>query len=359
MHRGLVPTLLAALLLSAQDDTQTSNAPEIEPSIGDLRVWRARSKQIEKVMAKVRVEPADRIGSTGGAVARLSLMSQVLITLRGVQAAADQGLAVEGIKPKFQLKLYRGSILVECVEAEVEVASPHGRVSGRAVSFLLEVTPQATRVVAVDGEITFTSSLGTVQLEPGQTTLARQTQGPENKAPANLERELSWVAAAEGPLNLVPNPGFEQALSGWTTDPYQGRPMPKADDTVRHTGKASARIDIPAGHTALPRCPLRTDLRLTPGIRYFLRVYIRLENYTIDGREGEVKVHAWFATDKSPRNFESNAVRGQGRWLCARIIFTAPDAVFGLGVPRFEEARKYTGTVWIDDVYLAPLAVGK
>ena len=56
-------TALLGLAIFVAQDTKPSERPELEGLSGDVRVWRAEKKQVEKVDRPFKVEPSDRIGS--------------------------------------------------------------------------------------------------------------------------------------------------------------------------------------------------------------------------------------------------------------------------------------------------------
>ena len=333
--------IAVALLLVLAQDTQPQTPVEILPLSGDVQVWRHKTKKPEKAAGKVTVQPEDRIGTGTGVVSRISIDADVVLILKGVEANDNAGLSAAHVGKKLRLKLYKGSAVVESVEAEVSVETPHGKVEGKTVYFLLEVQPDKSRIVAVDGTLAFTTTLGRLTLEGGESVTADGKKPPVKGTMTDADRVST--TSGEPAVNLIQNPGFEENLSEWIG------PLAAVDDKAL-SGKKCARVDVPnpppgkyilwQGHYGI----------LTAGTRYLFRAWVRAD------KEGTVTLaFNWSVKDQA---FKGEARRTfpvtPGAWKCVRFFVTPQADGYELVV-----LPGAAGTLRFDDFFLSPLPASK
>jgi hypothetical protein len=337
------------LILLAQD---TATAPAefipIQVLTGNLSAWRAGGDKVEAIDKSGKVKPADRLGTLNGEAARFSTEGSLVVQLRGIKVSPGKGLAVERRGGTLALKLYKGTIVVESYESDIEVETPFGKIGGKEVYFLATVDERGTKVVALEGKVTFTNDMGTVTLGEGMTTEADGGKAPAAPKPSSAA-DLETARAIEE-RNLIVNGGFENRLEEWKKD-Y----MAFFDDTkVFHTGRASGRFALNGDISNQPVLPPRTIKGvLKPGSRYLLRFYVRTENYCAAGKPADFK----FAFDPSGKNVSKEGKQflcpaSEGAWSVHRFMFeaTTPDLWFAMYCG--DAKGPYTGQIWFDDFYL-------
>lgn len=361
MMRGWAAVVLVGVL-SQDQATQTQTPVEVQPLSGEFLVWRHRTKKPEKTAAKTVVLPEDRIGTATGVVSRVSIGDVVLI-LRGVDAAGNAGLSAQYAGKKLLLKLHKGSAVVESLEAEVSVETPHGKVEGKTVYFLLEVLHEKTRVVAIDGPLAYTTTLGGLTLEAGESATGDSKKPPTKSGETVADKDMSWASPAESKVNLVQNPGFEDGLDEWLGMEHQGRTLLSVDEKTLRSGKKAARISLPnlvPGKDTGNRTWLLFEGHygvLTAGTRYLFRAWVRSENYTCDGKEGTLTLALqWSLKEQAFKGeFRKTVPVVPGAWKCVRFFVTAQADGFELYVFPGTEGKPVNGTLWFDDFFLAPL----
>ncbi len=355
--------LLIVLVLRAQDQATQAQAPvDVQALSGEIQVWRQKTRRIEKTSTRIVVLPEDRLGSPPGAVSRISIGDVVLI-LRGVDAGAGSGLSAQFSGKKLLLKLHKGSAVVESLEADVSVETPHGKIEGKTVYFLLEVQNDRTRVVAIDGPLSFTTTLGEVTLEAGESAGGDGKKPPGKLKETVAEKDLSWTATAESPVNLVQNPGFEDDLTEWLGIEHQGRKLLTADLKTVRSGKKAAKITLPnivPGKDTGNRSWLLFEGHygvLTAGNRYLFRTWVRAEDFTCDGKPGTLRFAlTWSVKDQAFKGeFRKTVPVVPGAWTCVRFFVTPQADGFELHVSPGTEGKPVNGTLWFDDFFLAPL----
>jgi hypothetical protein len=308
------------------------------------------------------VLPEDRLGTAKDVVSRVSIGDVVLI-LRGVEATATGGLSAQYSGKKLQLKLFKGSAVVESVEAEVSVETPHGKIEGKTVYFLLEVLNDRSRVVAIDGPLEFTTTLGPLTLEAGESATADGKKPPAKAGQTVAEKDLALSSTAEAAINLVQNPGFEDGLTEWLGAEHQGRALLSVDEKTVLKGKKAARITIPnlvPGRDTGNKTWLLFEGHygvLTAGTRYLFRTWVRAEDYTCDGKEGSITLAlAWSLKDQAFKGeFRKTVTVKPGAWKPVRFFVTPQADGFELCVLAGTEGKPVNGTLWFDEFFLAPL----
>jgi hypothetical protein len=378
MNRFLKVLLAFALLASpkvesAGQETTPDRLPEINPLSGDILLWRPQSKKPEKLTQTSRATPQDRVGTQGGSLGRISIDAGCIVTLKGILATEGDGLSVDRVSKTLTVRLHHGLIVVETFSVDVALETPQGKVEAKSAYFLAEVGRDSTRIVAIDGELKISNDLGQIDVGSGETVVARKGTGPAKGPPADPDKDLAGVAAAEEPFNLLKNPGFELDLKGWFPLRYANKPLATVDEKVFHAGKKSVRIQIP--NIALTPDVVPLDAYgdgqtafytvfdgkiLKAGARYLLRFWIRTEDYAIDGKAVPVSfVSRGLVLPEGKGGFFSRCAcpAAEKKWRCARFVLEAEPVGnnrFGMNFPDLEKGI-FSGTIWLDDFFLAPL----
>src|SRR5262245_2478562 len=198
----------------------TASAPEpavpVEPQEGELRLWRFKADKAERVSGPVRVAPQDHLGSAAGTPARISVDGGLFATIKGVEAGAEEGLSVSRTDKKITLRLFRGKLVVDSVDVEVAVVTPHAKVEGKSVYFLVDASKESSRIVPIDGKLKLYPDLGgPLEAGPGETVTVAKGKEPVRGKSGNPEAEVLWTTSLETGKNLIKNPGFERGLEDW------------------------------------------------------------------------------------------------------------------------------------------------
>jgi hypothetical protein len=351
-------TLLALTLLWA---VQEQTVPEektflVETLSGTLSVWRPGPNSTEKLEKSARVSSRDRLGTASGDTARFAIEGPLIVLVKGVRVAPQKGLSLERKDGKMILQFHNGTLVVESYESDIELLTPHGKVSGKEVHFIVTADESSTRVVSMAGSPTFSNDLGEVTIAEGQSSQADKGKAPSKpKTAARAESEVA--RAMEADANLIPNPGFEDGLTGWKTT----YPPIQEDIQVVHGGKRSCKCPIKAEGQSEPVLPPRTLKGvLKPGARYLVRFYVRTEAYRCNGKPGMLK----FAFDPGRALDSDTAVHSlfeasEGAWSVRRYPFEAKGTDFAFAVYTSTEGGAYSGTVWFDDFFLAEFPAPK
>lgn len=346
------------LLLLLSQDTTTAPAEFIPVQVvsGTLQAWRAAGDKVEALDKSGRVAPADRMGTLNGEAARFSTEGALVVQLRGIKVSGGKGLALERKGGRLTLKLYKGTVVVESYESEIELETPFGKVGGKEVHFMATVDEKSTKVVAFEGKVTLTNDLGSATLGEGKSAEAEAGKAPSAPKPAS-GREIEIARAVEEG-NLVRNPGFENRLEDWKIE-Y----LPIVDDPqVAHSGRRSMKVwfkDYPANQPIFP--PKLVKGTLKPGSRYLFRFYVRTENFLNAGKPAEIKV----VLDRKGKGenvdsqFHYMVPASEGAWSVQRFMVEATTADFWVGMYCGNGPGPYSGTIWYDDFYLAEFPKGK
>lgn len=345
------------LLFLLAQDTTTAPAEVIPVQVvsGNLQAWRAAGDKIEPIEKAGRVTPADRIGTLTGDPARFATEGSLVVQLRGIKVSGGKGLALERRGGTLALKLYKGTIVVESYESELEVDTPFGKIQGKEVYFLATVDEKSTKVVALEGKLAFTNDLGSVGVGEGHSSEAESGKPPSTPRPSSATDVE--VARAVEPQNLISNPGFENRLQDWKPD-Y----IPVYDDTkVFRSGRSSARSvpkDFPANQPIMPPRALKGVLK--PGSRYLFRFYVRTEGLSAGGKPGDFKV----VLDRSGKGTGKETQLhfiippSEGAWTVHRFMFEATTADFWFAMYCGDLPGRYNGLLWFDDFTLAEFPSG-
>ncbi|HZE97329.1 MAG TPA: hypothetical protein VE981_09905 [Planctomycetota bacterium] len=376
-------TILLLTLLSwpklesfGQDTTVSDQIAEIGPLSGDILILRGQSKKVEKLTHGIKVTPQDRVGTVGGSPGRISIDGGCMVTLKGVTATEGEGLSIDRVGKLLTVRLHHGRLLVETYSVDLAVETPHGHVGGKSVYFLAEVGRESTRIVAIDGELKVSNDLGSLDLGNGETVALRRGAEPAKAPPSDPDKDVAGVAALEEPFNLIKNPGFELDLKEWSAPRFANKAFATIDDTMAHGGRKSVRILLPnssLGPPALPAdasgngdvalCMVPDSKVLKPGARYLLRLWIRTENFSIDGKAIPFSFlsKGLVLPDQPPGDGVSRCTcpLAEKKWTCARFVVVArpknEKEPFGMSFPDAPPDRGVlSGTVWLDDFFLTP-----
>jgi len=351
--RGFLWALVAAAA-SGQDRTVEENAPLVHPVAGKVSVWRSAADRVEPIEKPSRVAPADRVGTLTGAPAQFSAEGTLLVMLKGIRVSRDKGLALERKADRLVLRVYEGTVVVESYETQIELETPHGRVAGRQVYFIASVDEKSTRVVALEGKVTFSNDLGSVVVAEGSSSRVEGGKGPA-AARAEGAPDLDWMRTTEAETNLLRNPGFEDGLEDWPADPNL---HVREDREVFRGGRRSCRCRFRDVAPSNPVFAVKVARgALVPGGRYLLRFFVRTEACLRDGKPAEIKV----VLDREGKGswadsrFHFQVAGSEGTWAARRILFDATGSDFCFSVHTAMEPGLYGGTVWFDDFYLGRL----
>ena len=346
------------LLLASQEATKVEvpDPLSIRKLSGELRIWRALTSLVEKARETDRVTKDDRMGTEGGASARFSLENRLVVLVKGVVAARDKGLGVARDAKKLRIRIYSGTTVVESFDADFQVDTPHGKVEASSAFVLVETSEDKTRVVAIDGKLTFSNDLGSVQVEPGQTVAAPKGAAPGPAAAADLPREMEWVSREEAPSNLIANPGYEEGLAKWTVVDHEGVTV-QTDDSVFHSGKKSCRIAFKRAKIAVGSFSPIGEAAVKEGTRYMMRAFVRSERYTVDDKPGRIAIRSVEVHEGRTGGWHlSRWLPPTDDWRVLRVFFKASSTTFRVQVARnLENEHVYDGTLWVDDWFLTPV----
>jgi carbohydrate binding protein with CBM4/9 domain len=351
---------LWALALLGARPQQTTTAPEevipLQAAAGALHVWRAAADKVEPLEKSGRVSAMDRVGTLNGDAARFTVEGPLTVLLRGIRVGKGAGLALERKAGKLVLKLYKGTVVVESYESEIEVETPFGKVAGKQVYFVATVDEKSAKVVALEGKVTFSNDLGSVTVGEGLSSEADKGKAP---SPPRLHGpgEADFAHAHEAEGNLIRNPGFEEKLQDWLIDF-----LPAQEDAkIVHGGVRSLRVslkDTAANQPILPAKSVKGKLK--PGSSYLFRFYVRTEKFARDGKPADFKLGI-DRTGKGVANdskYHFEFPGSEGSWAARRVTFeaTGPDLWFAFYTAT--AGGPYAGTLWFDDFYLAEIPAG-
>lgn len=361
MGRGTM-RILGVLLLGAAAVQGQETRAEIPDSLGlrrlsgPLRVWRSLPAKVEDVRESDRVSKDDRLGTEGGEPARFAVEEgRLLVLLKGVAASRERGVGVAREGTKLRLRHYRGTMVVENFEADFRVDTPHGRLEGKSAYVLIEASEASTRVVAIEGKLTFAGDLGKITIQGGQEIVAEKDRPLAAARPADLSAVTALVAREEAATNLVANAGFEEEFAQWSLPEREGV-TPRIDPAAR-TGMKCCRIELKQARIGQGGFPPVAEVSLVEGARYLVRVAVRVEGYTVDGRRGQVAIRLIeLKGGKEVAKHFSKWITPGEEWRYLRFFFTASAKAARLQIGRnLDGTHVYDGSILVDDWYLTPL----
>ena len=150
------------------------------------------------------------------------------------------------------------------------------------------------------------------------------------------------------PVNLVPNPGFEEGTTGWRLGKGQA-----LDTTVSHSGKASARLEVPG--PAPESCNLEVIVPVKPNTRYRVGMWLRRQNVGVCGA---------YSSERDAQGKLSGKVTQTGRgipkqdgvWLPLSWEITTEPKTTKLSLRA--DIYRSTGTLWLEDFFIYELNEG-
>jgi len=150
------------------------------------------------------------------------------------------------------------------------------------------------------------------------------------------------------PVNLVPNPGFEEAAEGWRLAKGQS-----LDTRVFHSGKTSAKLEVPGPEPA--SSSLEVVVSVKPRTRYRAGIWIRREKVGICGA---------YISERDDRNkptgkqgqVGANIPRQDGAWLPVSWEITTEPKTTRLSLRA--DIYRSTGTLWLDDYFVEEVREG-
>lgn len=162
------------------------------------------------------------------------------------------------------------------------------------------------------------------------------------------------VASLGGSPNLLENSGFElQGVSGWQTS-IPPEATADADTSIRHSGKASCRLSIPA---AVPVSWYTVSRSVTPlkrGATYTISVYVRTQDVS-DGAGAYISLAYFDPAGKRLAFGDSREhLKGTGDWRRLTATIRCPD---GASEMRAIVLVHGHGTAWFDDVQVEAATV--
>jgi len=173
----------------------------------------------------------------------------------------------------------------------------------------------------------------------------------------------NWPVDGSQKASLVFNGGFEHdILNGgfdWRTLPTSGAAF-QLDSSVAHLGTQSMRVTFD-GSSNLDFQNLSELVPVQPGHQYHFSAYLRTRGITTDSGIGFLvfdPLHTAIPQANAP------ALIGTHPWTLVEMdISTAPSTnVIEIALrrkPSWKFDNKLSGTVWVDDVTLAPFGDGK
>ncbi len=172
--------------------------------------------------------------------------------------------------------------------------------------------------------------------------------------PEEIAARSAFLAqrAVEQAAVPVPNAGFEDGLSKWS-----GNPRASADPAVKHGGKQSARVTIPATQTDRTGIYLVQQIPITGGLLYSAEAFVKTQD-VVAATLGEMSptgatvIIEW--ADKQGRWLASGdyATGSYGTTDWRRVTTKAMRSPADAGYAIIFLSLRATGTGWFDDIKL-------
>lgn len=144
------------------------------------------------------------------------------------------------------------------------------------------------------------------------------------------------------PVNLVPNPGFEQGTTGWLLASGQ-----TVDEQTVHSDRRAARLHVPAAAAAMSN--LGVTVAVKPGRRYRVGMWMRRRDCGVCGA---------YVSERGAGGTLTGAVGQMGLtvpqqddvWtLAARELEVGPNTTH---LNLRADIYRSTGTIWLDDFFI-------
>jgi hypothetical protein len=172
-------------------------------------------------------------------------------------------------------------------------------------------------------------------------------------------RKRKLITESLAPGNLVANGDFEQGLEnfgfGWRIVGYPGVYLTQ-DSTVFHSSGHSVLIYF-EGKANLVYQGLQQWVRVTPGVAYQARVYMKTDGITTDSGP---RLEVFDTLNPNALNVFSDQLIGTNAgWTLLSVNFKPKETdyvtVSITRVPSGKLDNKIAGKVWVDDVTVAPV----
>jgi hypothetical protein len=151
------------------------------------------------------------------------------------------------------------------------------------------------------------------------------------------------------PMNLVPNPGFEEGTKGWRL--ARGQAL---DTSVSHSGKASARLEVPGPAPA--SCNLEVIVPVKPNTRYRVGMCMRRQNVGVCGAYSSERDDRGKLSGKRTQVGPPSIPKQDGAWLPLSWEITTEPKTTRLSLRA--DIYRSTGTLWLDDFFINELNEG-
>jgi hypothetical protein len=147
-----------------------------------------------------------------------------------------------------------------------------------------------------------------------------------------------------GRPNLLTNPSFEEGQTGWEFSSFGSRGAITVDTAEKHQGKASIRIENPAGDDSF----LKQTVAVKPKTRYRLTGYIKTKDVVVKGSGATLSLEGGFEKTES--------ITGTKSWAKVSFEFDS-GALSSLKVgPRLgHHGNMAMGVAWFDELSLVEL----
>ncbi len=168
-----------------------------------------------------------------------------------------------------------------------------------------------------------------------------------------------WPYAAPPDNSAIWNGGFEYEIAnggfGWREEPVTGA-SPDIDTTIFHSGKRSLRVDF-AGSSNLDFHHVSQFVAVKPMTHYHFRAYLHTEDISTESGPRFVINDPHHSSE---RLVQTADLTGTQPWTPLEVdVNTGPQThILLIQLRRFQSRlfdNKLSGTVWVDDVSLAPV----
>jgi hypothetical protein len=150
------------------------------------------------------------------------------------------------------------------------------------------------------------------------------------------------------PVNLVPNPGFEEGTAGWRLDRWQ-----TLDTQMAHGGRASVRLTVPPGEPRSTTLEVRVPVK--PNTRYRVGLWLRRQAVGVCGAYSSERDERNRLTGKQGQ-VGAGIPKQDGVWLPVSWEITTEPATTRLSLRA--DIYRSTGTLWLDDYSVEEISPG-
>ena len=159
---------------------------------------------------------------------------------------------------------------------------------------------------------------------------------------------IADFGAQPAPVNLVPNPGFEEGAKGWRLSKGQS-----LDAGILHSGRNSIKMEVPGPQ------PATSDLEVVvpakPNTRYRVGMWVRREKVRVCGAYSSERDDANKPTGKQSQTGPGIPAQ-DGVWLpLSWEIATEPKTT---RLSLRANIYRSTGTLWLDDFFVEEISEG-